>query len=316
MIIAGGIIDMNNVKVNIIVISYNAFKYLKTTIERIFKATKIRYYLTIVDNGSNEDIRTYLSNLQEQGTCEGIIICLNKTNIGAIEALNQAYSLSLKLNVDYICKCDNDIYMWDFWLTTLIDSMELDGDIGMMGALRVSKYTKSIDPAVDTRFVQSKIQGLPPKLEISRFFNDNISKNLNILLENNGGGIKVLTKIPSSIPGHCVLIKIKALKEIGFLADPRYHKYGTDDIDLCWEFLKHNYKIAVNNNVFVYHFRHKSLPEGSERQNILRTNNLIFYNKWIKEITALRKDINFSTYLNDKNNEDYDVIRYMIKNWR
>jgi len=31
---------MNNVKVNIIVISYNAFEYLKTTIERIFKATK------------------------------------------------------------------------------------------------------------------------------------------------------------------------------------------------------------------------------------------------------------------------------------
>ena len=105
---------MNNVKVNIVVISYNAFEYLKTTIEQIFNTTKICYYLTIIDNGSDKDVRNYLSDLRERGTCMGIILCFNNTNIGAIEALNQAYSLSLKLNVDYICKCDNDIYMWDF----------------------------------------------------------------------------------------------------------------------------------------------------------------------------------------------------------
>lgn len=35
-----------------------------------------------------------------------------------------------------------------------------------------------------------------------------------------------------------------------------------------------------------------------------------------KKIKTLQKDINFVTYLNDINNEDYDVIRYMIKNWK
>lgn len=307
---------MNNVKVNIVVISYNAFEYLKTTIEQIFNTTKICYYLTIIDNGSDKDVRNYLSDLRERGTCIGIILCFNNTNIGAIEALNQAYTISSNLNVDYICKCDNDIYMWDLWLTKLINTMELDSGIGMVGALRISKYTKWINPEIDTRSMQSKLQNLPPKLELLNFFNNNIHKNLNTLVKNNGGGIKILTKIPSSIPGHCILVKTKALEKIGFLADPVYYKYGTDDIDLCWEFFKHNYKIAVNNSVFIYHFRHKSLPESSERQSILRINNLTFYNKWIKEIKTLQKDINFVTYLNDVNNEDYDVIRYMIKNWK
>ena len=112
------------------------------------------------------------------------------------------------------------------------------------------------------------------------------------------------------------VIKRNILDDLGFLADPRYEKYGSDDIDLCWEILRKKYKIAINKNVFVYHFRHKSLPDNEDRHKCLIKNNKCFHSKWRGVINALIWDQNFQKNLQDINNEDYDILRYMIKNWK
>lgn len=309
---------MKKPEVNIVVLSYNALKYTKLTIQGIFDTVKIPYYLTIVDNGSERKARLYLSGLKSQGNyCKSIICCLNDSNIGAPMALNQAFEISRTLKVKYICKCDNDLYFWDSWLEKLVGTLESDGSIGAVGPLRISQYTKHYVDSRDSKEFFDQMSIPQPKEELRAFFKTNdLAVGVKKFIKVNGGGIKYFKKIPASMPGHCILIRSELLKKIGFLADPRYEKYGTDDIDLCWEILKKNSCLAINKDVYVHHFRHKSLPNDESRQEILKNNNAKFLKKWSHEIDQLRGLKNFEQNFTDETIEEYAILRHINKIWR
>ena len=50
-------------KVNVVVVCWNALQYTIRTLDSLFKTVDIDIYLTIIDNGSNNDTRNYLSTL-------------------------------------------------------------------------------------------------------------------------------------------------------------------------------------------------------------------------------------------------------------
>ncbi|MBQ8156667.1 glycosyltransferase family 2 protein [Candidatus Saccharibacteria bacterium] len=305
-------------KICILVLSFNALEYTKITIQSIFNSTVTPFYLLIVDNGSDIDVQTYLHNLVEQGACKGIIVCQNQENLGAARALNQGFSIAQKLHMKYLVKCDNDLYFWPGWLEQLLADLKAHPDIAMVSPLRISKYTKMHYGELNSKAYQSQLaaRSMLPEEELQVFFGThNLDDGLRQFISANKKDDRIISEIPGFVPGHCQLLSMETLQEIGYLADPRYLQYGSDDIDLCWEILKRKHKIYVDNQIFVYHFRHKSQPDNDERARILNHNNQEFYNKWQNDIELLKWDPLYYDKLHDDSNEDYDILRTMSKNW-
>lgn len=75
------------------------------------------------------------------------------------------------------------------------------------------------------------------------------------------------------------------------MADPRYEIYGTEDIDLSWELGRLGYRCAVDNDVYVHHFRHRSVrASGLDFKKCLQENNRKFVAKWFATIAALLRE--------------------------
>ncbi len=301
-------------RVNIVVICWNGFEYSKLTIERIFQTTKIPYYLTIVDNFSTDETREYLGKLQAPSKyCKGMTFIFNDHNIGAGNAHNQGWHLSKYFNVEFTCFCDNDIYFWDGWLESMTRKMDDDHNIGAISPLRISKNTKHYIGGDSKSHFETTPKGLLPIEELKYFFGVyEIENGIKKLIELNGRGVKSFDKIPASMPAHCILVRGNVLDEVGFAADPIYEKYGSDDIDLCWEILTRGYEIAIDKDIYVHHFRHKSVINSSlDREDILRSNNLRFAEKWKLEIENIKADKLFEEKISDKDNEPYSILRHM-----
>lgn len=103
----------------------------------------------------------------------------------------------------------------------------------------------------------------------------------------NGGGIDILS-FPSSIVTCCALMRNSAADAIGFMADPRYEVYGSEDIDFSWELHKKGFTYGILKDVYVHHFRHRSLDDNKlDRETCLLVNNDKLFRKWSQEIYDL-----------------------------
>lgn len=108
------------------------------------------------------------------------------------------------------------------------------------------------------------------------------------------------------------------------MADPRYKMYGSEDIDFSWELAQKGYLCAVHKEVYVHHFRHKSITENNlNRELCLKINNELFFNKWSQHIKdmlneELEKANNLEELLNTESDHSYWFLRRIneiVKFW-
>lgn len=278
---------------NVVITSWNALPYTKVTIDRLFETVHHPFYLTIVDNGSNDDAKLYIENLKPTNNCVAIKKVFNTTNIGPGAAINQGYKASKWFNVDYTCLCNNDVYFQDNWLRLLENSMSCSEKLGAVAAMRPAVNTVyHLDKTLSAKQANDSIRnGLTIRDELTTFFGGKgLDRGFREIVEVNGGGLEKINH-PSAIITCCALIRNAAADDIGFMADPRYKVYGTEDIDFSWELHKHGYDYAILKDVYVHHFRHRSLDDNNlDRVACLQINNEKFFKKWSKEIIDMSKD--------------------------
>ncbi|MBB1549364.1 glycosyltransferase [Candidatus Saccharibacteria bacterium] len=82
-------------KVNVVVVCWNALQYTICTLDSLFKTIDVDIYLTIIDNGSDNDTRKYLSNLSVPVFVKNISYIRNEKNLGIGAAYNQGFSSRL-----------------------------------------------------------------------------------------------------------------------------------------------------------------------------------------------------------------------------
>lgn len=291
------------VKTNIVVVCWNALDYTRATLDSLFATVHHPYMLTIVDNSSVDGTQEYLAKLQTPDMCKKYTLILNKTNLGYGGAINQGYEVSLKHEVDYTCVCNNDLYFQNCWLEMMERQMDKLTEIGILGVLR---------PAVDTLHHTHKdmsakavVDSLSTDLSITtelQAFQDGYSfeDTAKMLVKLNGGGVQHLRCPPNAVVTCCALIRNGAVKEIGYIADPRFLIYGSEDLDLSWSLEETGYKCAIFKDVYVHHFRHKSvIASGLDRNKYLKENNARLYNKWQTRILA---------FLDEEKSKGVDIL--------
>lgn len=114
--------------ISLVVVTYNRLDYSKECIESILRNTDVPFELIIVDNGSADGTREWLTGLKAP-QAERFTLLLNEVNLGCAVAFNQGFRLA---DGDPIFRIDNDVIMPDGWASAFMGLWDSDPQLGMM----------------------------------------------------------------------------------------------------------------------------------------------------------------------------------------
>ncbi len=106
-------------KCDIVIPVWDELESTKECIKNLKNNTRYPYRLIVVDNGSLEPTRVYLDGLRK--SFPDYLLIRNSANLGFVKAVNQGMVASQN---NYICLLNNDAYVRDAWLTSLIETVE------------------------------------------------------------------------------------------------------------------------------------------------------------------------------------------------
>lgn len=129
---------------SIVVLNYNRLNYTKRTIKKLIGETTIRHEFILVDNGSTDGTREYLTSLKQPGKTKAVrTLCVfNDFNFGVAGGRNSGL---LVARGDYVVTIDNDILVPDTWDKHIQHVCEKVPRVGMTG-VSVEKKDYAIVP--------------------------------------------------------------------------------------------------------------------------------------------------------------------------
>lgn len=216
-------------KVSIVIPVYNQFTYTYNCLKSILENSgDVSYEIIIADDVSN-DLTTRLSEV-----AENIQIARNKENQRFLRNCNQAAKYA---KGEYILFLNNDTQVQENWLQPLVELIERDDSIGMVGS-------KLIYPDGSLQEAGGIIWG------DGHAWNYGNGQNANKPEFN-------YVKEVDYISGAAIMIRTSLWKEIGGF-DELFAPAYCEDSDLAFEVRKHGYKLMYQPTSVVVHFEGKS----------------------------------------------------------
>ncbi|WP_312095207.1 glycosyltransferase family 2 protein [Aminipila sp.] len=227
----------DEVLVSVYIQAYNRLEKTKKCLTAILENTKdINYELILVDNGS-DDMKTleYFKSIEHKKK----IVRVTK-NIGS------GYPVGMTVNMcdgKYIVIVSNDVYVTYNWLQNLLNCMESDETIGMVGPMSTNiSNLQQPDNYVYTSY--EKFQ------KDAKKFNEH--------------------SVPSKWQERLRLITVLAmyrkevLKLVGYMDSAFLHDFGEDD--LCARIRRAGYKMMLAGDTFVHHDHNISIGEDKNME--------------------------------------------------
>lgn len=268
-------------KVSIIIPVYNQIEYTYKCLMSIEENTKDVPYEVIIANDVSFD-GTRVLDLY----VDGITVIKNKTNMGFLKNCNNAATIA---KGEYILFLNNDTKVQRKWLSSLVELIESDSSIGMVGSKLV--------------------------------YPDGRLQEAGGVIFNNGGGCNYgkfdnpdrpqynYVRDVDYISGASLMISTKLWKEIGGF-DVRYAPAYCEDSDLAFEVRNHGYRVVYQPKSVVIHFEGISngtdVNSSSGLKHYQVVNNKKLKSKWKNELeslpepTANRLDFSFRDRIEDK----------------
>lgn len=236
--------NAENFDVSVIIVNWNAGKYLEETINSLRKNTQdISYEIILIDNNSfkNDESFVYLEKLAQ---CENVTIIKSNENLGFAKANNRGMEIAKGKNILLL---NPDVILHNNILKILSAYLDNNENVGMVGpkilnvdgsfqhsCLRGQPYPK------DTLY---HIVGLSKKYPDKECFNKFALLHLNIDEINKCGGLS----------GCCMMVKKSLYDEIGGM-DENFFMYE-EETDWCFRATKAGKKIIYNPNAVVTHYK-------------------------------------------------------------
>lgn len=282
-------IDMTTV--DIIIPVFNALEHVKNCIESIQEHTKgINYRVIIVNDASDaetsEFLREYFDNV------DNFYLAENYSNLGYTKSVNIGLKLS---NAKYSILLNSDTIVTKDWLKKMIDCIESDNSIGIVGPLSNAAGWQSVPIAKNDSggFVINPLDDL------------SISDMAIIVSDLS------LEEYPrvSIINGCCFMIKREVIDNIGYMDEINFPTGYGEEYDYCFRALNARYELAVADCCYVYHAKSKSFEDRVKQQLISDAAKSMVkkYGDFYKK-TCAEMDVNIR--LNKVRNRIY---QYLIK---
>jgi len=231
--------------VSIIILNYNGNEFLENCIESIFRETKQKFELIIVDNNSPDKSGEKFSKKYE--SCKFI---LNKKNVGVSEGLNIGIR---NANGEHIILLNNDLIVAPKWLDYLFEAYKKNGNGLYQPKFLKMKNKKIIDSAGNL----INIFGFGYSREKGK--EDNLQYNS---IEEIGFAA-----------GTCLFCSKEIFDNVG-LFDEKFFAYN-EDLDLAWRARLLNYRSYYVPKSIVFHHGSAQWKWSGEKFYLLERNRWI-----------------------------------------
>lgn len=108
---------------------YNRLELTKKTLDQLFCFSGEKFNLWIADDGSDNDMKKFLSSLKPYGFCESIELKLYNESVGKAKRLNEFLN---NKDYDFCCIVDNDVLLPPSWLKDGINLLKKYDQIGIV----------------------------------------------------------------------------------------------------------------------------------------------------------------------------------------
>lgn len=290
-------VNRGNIMINVVVVCWNALEYTINTLNSLLETIKTRkdVKLTIINNGSTDGTYDFLVKFVRKIKISAKVIN-NELNIGIGAAYNQGLQESINSNSRYTVFCNNDLLFTKNWVSKMKKIMDNNSNIAMLSPIVPSSSSFYDGTRTIKDVLLSLKKDLPIKEEIVCFIGEsrNIDEFQNKICKYNmqiyNANLRMI-KFPNAISSCIVMTRTSIFKEIGFFANPEFKEYGGEDIDMCWRVMKRGFDIAVTNEVYIHHFRGKSIKAANlDRAKLIKKSNIKLFKIWKSDIAKYYKD--------------------------
>ncbi len=235
-------VPLHEQEVDIVICVHDAPEDVGRCLASLIRYTRPPYNLIIIDDGSGQETREILEDFSRD---QGAILLRNEIAQGYTKAANQGMKAATG---PFILLLNSD---------TVVGHMEwLDR---LVFCANRSKKTGIVSPLSNTASWQSVpwvIQGedwagnaLPPDISVEQM--------ARMVAESSG---MLCPEIPF-LNGFCLLIKSACLKSIGYFDESAFPRGYGEENDLCLRAANSGWKLAVADDVYVYHAQSKSYSD-------------------------------------------------------
>ena len=245
--------EFNKIEVSIIIPVYNQFEYTYKCIKSIVENSGDVKYEIIVANDCSTDITLSIADI-----IYGIKVINNEKNLRFLLNCNNAAKYA---NGKYILFLNNDTQVQNNWLKPLVELIERDEKIGMVGSKLV--------------YPDGRLQEAGGIL-----WKDGSAWNYGHLSDPNDPEYNYV-KEADYISGASIMIKKELWNKIGGF-DKRYAPAYYEDTDLAFEVRRHGYKVMYQPLSVVVHF--EGISNGTDvtsgQKAYQKINSDKFFEKW------------------------------------
>ncbi|MCG9879253.1 MAG: glycosyltransferase family 2 protein [Bacteroidia bacterium] len=245
---------MNYPDVDIVVLNYNGRRFLDACFKSLQKSSYTKKHIFLLDNASTENDVDYV---KEKYPWVGII--QNPKNNGYCAAYNLAFN---SCKSPYMVCLNNDVEVNSNWLEPMIELMLSDPKIGAI-------QPKILDIKNPEYFEYAGASGGMIDKYAFPFMRGRIFTSLE---KDNGQYNNVCEIFWAS--GAAMLVNKQAITEAGYLDEIIVHHM--DEIDLCWRFQLHGYKILVQPKSTIWHVGGATIAAKSFKKTYWNHRNSIY----------------------------------------
>lgn len=272
--------EYENIDFSIIIPVHNNLEFTKNCIDNIYKTSALfAIEVIIINNASTDGTESYLNSLGDQ-----VQVINNTKNRSFSEANNQGAKIA---RGKYLVFLNNDVDVAPGWLESLESTFKNNKDIGIQGAKLL--YPNGL-------IQHCGIVWGPVAQDLNLHFHIYLTSQETAPQVNKSREYQMVT-------GALLSIRKVLFDDIGGF-DENYH-FGHEDLDICFETRKRNYKVWYNHRVVATH--HESITKKSEGiekferfisqpNSFDAKNHKYFLSKWENEI----KLDSIKYYLEDK----------------
>jgi GT2 family glycosyltransferase/tetratricopeptide (TPR) repeat protein/2-polyprenyl-3-methyl-5-hydroxy-6-metoxy-1,4-benzoquinol methylase len=237
---------------SVVILTHDQIVYTRQCVESILRLTDEPYELVFVDNASSDGTVDYLRSIP------GATLIVNDTNRGFPAAANQGIAAA---RGEYVLLLNNDTVVTTGWLGRMLNALESDPAIGMVGPC------------------SNSVSG-PQQVE-ARY--DDVA-DLDGFAWDWGKANDRLRAETDRLVGFCLLIRRSVIDRIGVL-DERFGVGCFEDDDYCRRAIRAGFRLVIAGDSFVHHYGGRTFRgSGADFAAIMRENERRYRDKWEKEL--------------------------------
>jgi GT2 family glycosyltransferase len=229
---------------DIIIPIWNQPALTRRCLEGIGGKTRTPHRLILIDDGSEEDTRSFLESLAGGPSWNGILI-RNEENLGFIRAVNQGLKAS---QAPYVCILNNDIVVTEGWLERMVEFAECHPEAGLLNP------DQNHDP------------GKPMPLDLEAFARSRV--------QDRGKWMEL-----DHCTGGCLLVKREVIQKVGVL-DEAYGAGYFEDNDYSRRAQQAGYRCFRLLDTYVWHDIGATFKRKQDREEGQKKNQTLYESRW------------------------------------